>query len=92
MLADMRYAIRYSEEAAAKRDSLDAVRRKSFDRAIDVLAEHPEHEKSLAMGENVRHIRLTNDILAEYAIFNQFVMILVLNIFDRQDVLVADED
>ncbi|CAM5517515.1 hypothetical protein [Streptomyces abikoensis] len=85
----MRYAIRCSEEAAARRDALDAAR---FDRAIDVLAEHPEHEKSLPMGENVRHIRLTNDILAEYAIFHQFVMILVLNVFDRQDVLVADDD
>ncbi|MFI9720603.1 hypothetical protein ACIHFE_13240 [Streptomyces sp. NPDC052396] len=88
----MRYAIRYSEEAAVKRDSLDPARRKSFERAIDVLAEHPLHEKSLAMGENVRHIRLTNDILAEYVIFQQFVMILVLNVFDRQDTLITDED
>ncbi|RLU94679.1 hypothetical protein CTZ27_18370 [Streptomyces griseocarneus] len=88
----MRYAIRYSEEAAVARDSLDAARRKSFERAISVLAEHPEHEKSLPMGENVRHIRLTNDILAEYVIFSQFVMILVLNVFDRQDTLVDDED
>ncbi|MFF4217618.1 type II toxin-antitoxin system RelE family toxin [Streptomyces nondiastaticus] len=91
-MEDTRYAVRYSEEAAAKRDNLAAPQRKAFDRAITILAEQPRHEKSLAMGENVRHIRLTNDILAEYAIFSQFVMILVLNIFDRQDVLVADED
>lgn len=88
----MKHIIRYSEEAAIKRDSLDPTRRKAFERAIDVIAEHPEHEKSIPMGENIRHIRLTQDILAEYAIFPQFVMLLVLNVFDRQDAIAIDED
>lgn len=88
----MIYTIRYSEEAAIKRDSLPPVRRKAFDRAIDALSHNPQHEKSVAMGENIRHIRLTQDVLCEYVIFAQFVMILVLNIFDNQDALVPDGD
>lgn len=88
----MSYAVRYSEEAADKRDGLDAPRRKAFEKAIAVIAEHPEHEKSIPMGENIRHIRLTQDILAEYVIFHQFVMILVLNVFDNQDAIVNEED
>lgn len=88
----MSYAIRYSEEAAVKRDSLDPARRKAFDRAIEVIADHPAHEKSIPMGENVRHIRLTQDILCEYVIFHQFVMVMVLNVFDNQDALVDEED
>lgn len=87
----MSYTIRYSEEAAVKRDALDPVRRKAFDRAIEVIAEHPDHEKSIPMGENVRHIRLTQDILAEYVIFHQFVMVMVLNVSDNQDALVIGE-
>lgn len=88
----MRHTVRYSEEAAVKRDSLDPARRKAFDRSIEVIAEHPEHEKSIPMGENVRHIRLTQDILAEYVIFPQFVMVLVLNVFDRQDAITDEDD
>lgn len=86
----MRYTIRYSEEAAVKRDALDPARRKAFDRAIEVIAEHPEHEKSTPMGENIRHIRLTQDVLAEYVVFHQFVMVMLLNVFDRQDAVVMD--
>lgn len=86
----MSYAIRYSEEAARKRDDLDPIRRKAFDQAIDVIAEHPAHEKSIPMGENIRHIRLTQDILCEYVIFHQFVMVMVLNVFDNQDAIVTE--
>jgi len=88
----MTYAIRYSEEAAIKRDALDAVRRKAFDKALAVIAEHPEHEKSIPMGENIRHIRLTQDVLAEYVIFHNFVMVLILNVFDNQDAVVQNGD
>jgi hypothetical protein len=44
------------------------------------------------MGENIRHIRLTQDILAEYVIFSQFVMVMILNVFDRQDALTDEEN
>ncbi|MFI1729960.1 hypothetical protein ACH40E_12120 [Streptomyces acidicola] len=88
----MTYTIRYSEEAAIKRDSLAPERRKAFERAVSVLAEHPDHEKSIPMGENVRHIRLTQDILCEYVVFQQFVMILILNVFDRQDAVLVEDD
>lgn len=87
----MKHTVRYSEEAALKRDSLDPARRKAFDRAIEVISKRPEHEKAIDMGENVRHIRLTQDILAEYVIFPQFVMVLVLNVFDRQDAITDEE-
>ncbi|GGX77426.1 type II toxin-antitoxin system RelE family toxin [Streptomyces hiroshimensis] len=83
----MRYAIRYSEEAAAQRDGLDAQRRKTFDRAITALAECPRHEKSVPMGGYVRHVRLTNDVLAQYAILHGLVVILALAVFDRGDAL-----
>ncbi|WP_367141148.1 MULTISPECIES: hypothetical protein [Streptomyces] len=88
----MRYAIRYSEEAAARRDRLSTSRRETFDRAVTVLAERPRHEKSLSMGGNVRQVRLTGDVLARYAIVHQLVVILDLSVFDRQDTVVADED
>ncbi|WP_058046653.1 hypothetical protein [Streptomyces roseifaciens] len=83
----MRYAIRYSEEAAAQRDRLDAQRRRTFDRAITVLAERPRHGKSVAMGGNVRHVWLTSDVLAQYAVFHGRVVILALSVFDRGAVL-----
>lgn len=88
----MTYAIRYSEEAAVKRDALDPARRKAFDLAVSVIAEHPEHEKSIPMGENIRHIRLTQDVLAEYVIFHHFVMVLILNVFDNKDAVVQNGD
>lgn len=77
------YEVEWTEGAAAVRDSLDVDRKEKLLVAVDRLADDPYTEPSRPMrDDNERDIRLTNYIVAEYAVLRGRIAIVMLRLFD----------
>lgn len=82
------YEIEWTESAATVRDNLDAERKEKLLLAVEVLANDPYAEPSRAMKtEGERDIRLTNYIVAEYAVLRGRIAIVMLRIFDDRTLI-----
>jgi hypothetical protein len=90
---DAAYEVLYTEPAARDRDKLDAERRDAFDKAMEILARDPYPSVSRAIGrdEQDREVRLTSQIVAEYMVSRGRLLLLMLRVFDDQDVLLPGD-
>ncbi|GAB2898965.1 type II toxin-antitoxin system RelE family toxin [Streptomyces mayteni] len=90
----MRYELHLTEAAADTRARLDDKRRAAFDKGVDILANDPfnEHSRPAGGDDTSRTIRVTPSLLVEYIVHRGYVVIVVLRVFDNQDVLLPDAD
>lgn len=90
----MRYEIHLTEAAAASRARLDDKRRTAFDKGLDILASDPftEHSHPAGGDDSARTIRVTPSLMVEYIVNRGYIVIIVLRIFDNQDILLPDAE
>lgn len=86
----MQYTVMYTEQAAIKRDHLTPERRQKFDKGIEVLCQDPFLSVSHPMGGDWREVRLTSQIVIEYSVHGGQLVIVVIRIFDDEDVVIKD--
>jgi mRNA-degrading endonuclease RelE of RelBE toxin-antitoxin system len=84
------YTVMYTEEAAAKRDGLPPERRLKFDKGIEVLCQDPYTEVSHPIGGDWREVRLTSQIVIEYSVHAGQLVVIVVRIFDDNDVIIKE--
>lgn len=84
--------IDYTTRAVAALDAMPADRASQVRRGIEKLKEQPYHPASYAMNEpgNLRKAMVREGVLVEYAVFDELVLIVVLEVFDVSSYL--DED
>ncbi|MDT0342312.1 hypothetical protein [Streptomyces litchfieldiae] len=82
------YQVHFTEQAAAKRDSLEGERRAAFDKAVDLLSRDPYSELTRAISAtgDDREVRLTQHIMIEYTVSTGRLLIFIIEIFDDQDI------
>jgi hypothetical protein len=92
MAPTMTYDVYYTVQAAAARDRLDDRQRNAFDKGIAMLARDPflEVSRPISSTGDDRTIRLTQNILVEYAISRGRLLIFVVEVFNDKDVLITD--
>lgn len=84
--------IDYTTRAVAALDAMTADRAAEVRRGIEKLKEKPYHPVSYAMNEsgNLRKAMVREGVMVEYAVFDELILIVVLEIFDVTGYL--DED
>lgn len=82
----------YATRAIAALDAMPADRADEVRRGIEKLKEKPYHPVSYAMNEagNLRKAMVREGVMVEYAVFDELILIVVLEIFDVTGYL--DED
>lgn len=90
----MRYEIHLTEMAAAARARLNDKRRAAFDKGLDILANDPftDHSHPAGGDDSARTIRVTHSLFVEYIVNRGYIVVVVLRVFDNQDVLLPDAE
>lgn len=76
--------IDYTTRAVAALDAMPPERADEVRRGIDKLKDKPYHPVSYAMNEagNLRKAMVREGVMVEYAVFDELILIVVLEIFD----------
>jgi endonuclease YncB( thermonuclease family) len=76
--------IDYTTRAVAALDTMTADRASEVRRGIEKLKDKPYHPVSYAMNDagNLRKAMVREGVMVEYAIFEELILIVVLEIFD----------
>lgn len=83
------YRVIWSEEAAALRDGLEPDRKDKLLQAVTVLADDPyvDPSRPLDRDGDVREVRMTNYMVAEYAVLRGIITIVLLRLFDDRTLI-----
>lgn len=87
----MQYTVEFTEKAAAKRDSLPPQRRQTFEKGIEILCHDPYTPQSAPIGGDWREVRLTPQIVIEYSVHAGQLVVIVVRIFDDNDIIIKDD-
>lgn len=76
--------IDYTVRAVQTLDAMPADRASEVRRGIEKLKDKPYHPASYAMNEaeNLRKAMVREGVMVEYAIFNELILIVILEVFD----------
>lgn len=88
-MSETLYRVIWSEEAAALRDGLESERKEKLLQAVAMLANDPyvDPSRPLDRDGDVREVRMTNYMVAEYAVLRGIITIVVLRLFDDRTLI-----
>ena len=86
--------IDYTVRAVTALDTMPAERASEVRRGIEKLKDKPYHPVSYAINEagNLRKAMVREGVMVEYAVFDELILVVVLEIFDVTGYLDDEED